>query len=275
MKDLFKTLIKRSKNISEPISLRNGNVETDSDSYLDSDIDSDNLTNSKSIESINKNISDVSDILHGSMSKLLNRGENLSELDLKAESLKKSADLFKKRTKKLENLNVPEITRRRSSDYRTENETINIDQYEKHLMSLINDGNYQYVLEKSAQLGLTNIFKIVLDKSKKFDIHLKIDEALKIASSIGHYEIVELIIDEDLTNETYYNKKPRPSITEFYPFYEGQHHIPFTNIPLTLHQIKDAINLAIMNRHKEINILLSNYFLKVFDWKESSLIRSI
>jgi hypothetical protein len=228
-----------------------------------------NPNSSKS--NISNDISDIHSVLENNMTKLLHRGENLNELNLKSESLKNTAELFKKRAVKLEEQLKPEITRKKSLDYRTENNDININEYEQHLMSLMNENNYQYVLEKSAQLGLINIFKTILDKSKKFDIHLKLNEPLKIASSIGHYEIVELIINEDLINERYYKKQPRPSIAEFYPFYEGQHHIPYTNDPLTLPEITDAVNLAIMNGHKEINILLSNYFLKLFDWKESKV----
>jgi hypothetical protein len=204
-------------------------------------------------------LNDVDDITNKNLYKLLNRGESLNDMITKSQSLKNSAILFKKSAKTLNNENEKSVD---EVDYRTENNNISLSEYENQLLEMIDMGEYQYALDKASQLGLLDIVNKVIDISKKHPLHLDLSLALKSASFIGHLYVVEALIDNDIDNERNHKRIPRPSIKEFFPFYEGQKSISYSNIPLTIESLKSAILQAVFAKHFEVKIILETYYLR-------------
>lgn len=216
-------------------------------------------------------LNEITDLMNQNLYKLLKRGDNLNDLITKSQSLEDSGHLFKKSTKMLHNNsndnNEKKSSRKNSIDYRTENNDTSINEYENQLLEFINEGKYQYALDKAAQLGLIDIVNKVLYISKELPLNLDISLALKSASFTGHLEVVEALINNDLENERNYNRQPRPSITPLWPFYEGQKSVKYRNISLTIENLKTAILEAVLSNHLEIKVLLEKYYFRMCVFK--------
>ena len=109
--------------------------------------------------------------------------------------------------------------------------------------------------------------KFVLNTSKKEPLNLKLDKALSSASYYGHLDVVEELLDSDLTTENYFNRQPRPKIEAFL-FFEGQSEIPYANIPLTSDQIREAIVQATYGKHQLVQDTLNKYYFRTHAIKE-------
>jgi hypothetical protein len=80
-----------------------------------------------SVRKINKQLHETSNVLQDNLSSLINRGENLHELEKAANNLRDTSLLFKKTARKL-NVSKSEehqMKEQEEADYRTENEQIN------------------------------------------------------------------------------------------------------------------------------------------------------
>jgi hypothetical protein len=205
-----------------------------------------------------ESINEITDLMNQNLYKVLKRGENLNDLITKSNSLEDAGYLFKKSTKMRSNEDL---------DYRSENNDTSIYEYENQLLEFINEGKYQYTLEKAAQLGLIDIVNKVLYISRERPLNLDISLALKSASFTGHLEVVEALINNDLENERNYERQPRPSITPFWPFYEGQKSVKYRNISLTIENLKTAILEAVLSNHLEIKVLLEKYYFRMCAFK--------
>jgi Synaptobrevin len=214
---------------------------------------------SSKITQINKEIENTSNILNENVYKILNRGEDIHQLREKASQLEDIGKLFKK-TNYLDN-------------YLTENEDTSIEEYEKHLITLMHDGQYQYVLDKASQLGLIDMIKYIIEKSKYFQYNLYINNALINASTMGHIDIVELLIEHDIDNEMYYGREPileYPTSYELFGFFTSSPILkrPLSNLPLTHDDLIEAIKNAVLNNHLEIQKILDKYYFRTFAIKE-------
>lgn len=207
-------------------------------------------------------LNEITDLMNQNLYKLLKRGDNLNDLIKKSQSLEDSGYLFKKSSKMLHGKKDTEDT-----DYRTENNDTSINEYIHQLLEFINEGKYQYALDKAAQLGLIDIVNKVLYISKELPLNLDISLALKSASFTGHLEVVEALINNDLENERNSNRQPRPSITPLWPFYEGQKSVKYRNISLTIENLKTAILEAVLSNHIEIKVLLEKYYFRMCVFK--------
>jgi hypothetical protein len=204
-------------------------------------------------------LNEITDLMNQNLYKLLKRGDNLNDIIKKSQSLEDSGYLFKKSSKMLCGTT--------DADYRTENNDTSINEYIHQLLEFINEGKYQYALDKAAQLGLIDIVNKVLYISKEHPLNLDISLALKSASFTGHLEVVEALINNDLENERNYNRQPRPSITPLWPFYEGQKSVKYRNISLTIENLKTAILEAVLSNHLEIKVLLEKYYFRMCVFK--------
>lgn len=221
------------------------------------------------LNNINKDLEKTTETLHDSLHNLLNRGEKLDELIKKSNDLQDISSLFKKSTYKLVN-KLLQDTSKKQDDYKTENEETNIVEYETHLKKLLREGEIQYVFDKAAQLGLINFIKYIINITKIHPVNLYINQALISASFLGHFYIVELVLDHDIDNEKFYGRKPREaSQSFFYPLIdEPVSKIPFSNLPLTQDDLKNAIVQSILANHIDVQKLLEQYYFRTFDIKE-------
>jgi hypothetical protein len=224
-----------------------------------------------SVRKINKQLHETSNVLQDNLSSLINRGENLHELEKAANNLRDTSLLFKKTARKL-NVSKSEehqMKEQEEADYRTENEQINIKEYELHLQNLLKEGQYQYVLDKSSQLGLLDFVKYVITISSTRPLNLSLSEALKSSSHLGHLLIVELL-DHDIDNEKYYGMKPRDaSQSIFYPLIDDLvTKVPYSNLPLTHIDLMGAIKELLLSQHHEVHNVLQAYYLQTYAIKE-------
>lgn len=230
------------------------------------------------MKNIEKTIQETSDILNENINKILNRGEDLNVLIEKSDKLKDLSALFKKTAKKLnKNLdnnsdkklnNLDNNLDNKLDDYLTENEDTSIKEYEEHLKMLLDkDEEVQYVLDKASQLGLIDIIKYVIDKSKYHQYNLYINNALINASSMGHIDIVELLLDHDIDNEMYYGRKPELH-RNIFNISTNKLKIPFSNLPLLHNDLVEAKLKAILNKHLEIEKVLEKYYFRSFAIKD-------
>lgn len=226
------------------------------------------------MKNIEKNIQETSDILNENINKILNRGEGLNVLIEKSDKLKDISASFKKTAKKL-NKNLDNNSDKKLNnldnkldDYLTKNEDTNIEEYEEHLKMLLDkDEEVQYVLDKASQLGLIDIVEYIIDKSKYHQYNLYINNALINASSMGHIDIVELLLYHDVDNEMYYGRQPRLS-RNIFNLYSNKLEIPFSNLPLTHDDLLEAKFKAIFNKHLEIDKVLDKYYFRSFAIKD-------
>jgi hypothetical protein len=98
--------------------------------------------------------------------------------------------------------------------------------------------NYQYILEKSCQIGYIEY----VEKMLKLSSYLHLDKSLNLACVYGHYLIVELLLNSDMKQN---------------------------NIPLTHLSLLKAIEISIKNKHSSISKLLENYYFRTYTLKDS------
>ncbi len=218
------------------------------------------------MKNIEQTIQETSDILNENINKILNSGESLKVLMEKSNELENVSTLFKKTAKRINNSSDDKLDDK-LDDYLTENDDTNIEEYEEHLKILLEkDEEVQYVLDKASQLGLIDIVKYVIDKSKYHEYNLYINNALINASSMGHIDIVELLLDHDVDNEMYYGRKPELYRNIF--SVSNKLKIPFSNLPLVHDDLLEALKNAIYNNHLEIEKVLEKYYFRSFAIKE-------
>lgn len=241
------------------------------------------------MSSVDTSIKEVQNIMQGNLQKILQRGEDLHALAQKAEDLRGTTALFKKRAQKLkeevekpliplpkkrelpqlpQKEELPTIKKEKSLDYLTEIEDTQMSEYEQQLMRYYHEGHYQYVLDKASQLGLVRFVKKVIELSTYYPIDLNIFDALKAAAYYGHLEVVEELLEHDLDNERYYGKAPRDEIISVLPFFEDKPRIPYTNEPLTHEELRNAIITAYTANHSELAKILEAYYYRTHAVKD-------
>jgi hypothetical protein len=230
-------------------------------------------------------IQEVQDIMQSNLYKILQRGEDLHNLAHKVDELKDASALFKKRAKKVKeevskpfiqlpvlspkekSESVPELQKTPSLDYLTEIEDTNISDYEQQLRHYLHEGHYQYVLDKSAQLGLIEFVKHLLNLSRYYALELDIATPLKAAAFYGHLEVVELILHHDVENERHYGKTPNISDSDPITVLFSKI-VPYTNEPLTHDDIRSAIIESHKANHTELSKILEAYYYRTHAIKD-------
>lgn len=233
------------------------------------------------MNNINKELDKTKDILKKNIDSLLHRGEALESLVKKSEELKDFSSIFKKRARQIresEENSLPKISKRKpslkntdtdtdiiesdSDDYTSSIEDTDIKDYEEQLRQYYYQGEYQYVLDKASQLGLTEIVKKLLHISEYVPMKLELSSALLTSSHYGHLEVIEVLLDNDIENERYFGREARLETESILPIFGRQYRIPYTNIPLTHDNLRNAILASYTANHSELAKILESYYYR-------------
>lgn len=242
------------------------------------------------MDKIQKDLDKTQSILKDSVYQLLHRGERLEDLSNKTDDLMQFAATFKKRARKLQDIekskfslprfiapeeteidkdtNTDTISTDTSDDYQTSIEDTDISEYIDQLREYYKQGEYQYVLDKVSQLGLVDYVKKLLIISEDFSMNLDLAEALNSACYYGHVEVVEVLLNNDIENERYFGRKPRVESDSVLPFLNSKLRIPYTNKPLTHDNIRRAILSAHSGNHLELAKILETYYYRTHAIKD-------
>lgn len=240
-----------------------------------------------STASLDKSIKEVQDTLQNNVHKLLTRGENLQSLASKANDLQNTSLLFKKRTKHFpkqetetkfstssnlsnsnsRNSNSSHSIKRASASNNLNKSSSDFDfdslkEYKQKLLEHYNAGHYQYVLDKSSQLGLDEMVQHILKVSESHPLYLKLAEALLHAAHYGHVLIVEALLQNDIQNDYEQNKS-----ISFLPFLD-EPEIDFTNQSLSRSDLQKTIVTAHTNNHSAIAQMLQSYYYSTYNDKK-------
>lgn len=245
------------------------------------------------MDKIQKDLDKTQSILQDSIHKLLHRGERLEDLSSKTDDLMQFASTFKKSARKLAEIekskfSLPKIIKPKenvstdtdtdttstststdsSDDYKTSIEDTDISEYIEQLKDYYKEGEYQYVLDKSSQLGLVYYVKKLLTISEDFAMNLDLSEALNAACYYGHVEVVEVLLNNDIENERYFGRKPRVETESVLPFFSSNLRIPYINKPLTHDNIRNAILRAHASNHLELAKIIETYYYRTHAIKD-------
>lgn len=127
-------------------------------------------------------------------------------------------------------------------------------------------GNYQFILEKSCEIGHESYVSQVVKIAREIGLPtLSIFEALKIAASYGHLEIVQNLIKRDIENERYHDQTPNILWSFLYDYT-----IPYTNDPLTTEQLREIISEAKNGNHTFVVDEIEKYYKRMYQYKRAS-----
>lgn len=244
-----------------------------------------NKSNKVADLSLDNSIKKIQDTLESNVNKLLHRGANLQSLVSKANNLQNTSSLFKKRAK-LINLNhsIPigsSLTPVNSPVHSSNSSSINsssnsqlrpsdfdldsINEYKKKLLEHYNAGHYQYVLDKSSQLGLEQMVQHILKLSESHPFYLNLADALLHAAHYGHVGIVELLLQNDIQND--YEQQNYLLFLDI-GFTLDDSDINFTNQLLSRSDLQKAIVRAHTYNHPMIAETLESYYYNTYNDKE-------
>jgi hypothetical protein len=241
------------------------------------------MNNNKSNKvSLDHSIKTVQDTLKSNLNKLLHRGENIQSLVSKANDLQNTSSLFKKRAKLLNHStsigssNSTPVDSSHSSNSTSINSSNSqlrpadfdldsINEYKKKLLEHYNTGHYQYVLDKSSQLGLEQMVQHILKLSESHPLYLNLADALLHAAHYGHLSIIETLLENDTQND--YEQQKYLLFLDL-GFTLDDSDIDFTNQSLSRSDLQKAIVKAHTYNHPVIAQTLESYYYNTYNDKE-------